>query len=65
MINCFELNRNTKYEKIEKFRKENDLCVNDLMFYSIKQMIQHKVSKGTFRTVGKEVYKITIQKEEE
>lgn len=65
MINCFELNRNTKYEKIEKFCKENDLCVNDLIFYSLNQMIQHKVSKGTFRTIGKEVYEITIQKEEE
>ena len=63
MINCFELNRNTKYEKIEKFCKENDLCVNDLMFYSIYQMIQHKVSKGKYRTIGKEVYEITIQKE--
>lgn len=64
MINCFELNRNTKYEKIEKFCKENDLCVNDLMFYSIHQMIRHNVAKAKFRTVGKEVYDIIIQKEE-
>ena len=65
MINCFELNRNTNYEKIEKFCKENDLCVNNLIFYSINKMIRHNVAKAKFRTVCKEVYEITIQKEEE
>ena len=62
MLYIFENNRNKEYEKINTFRKENDLCINDLAFYVIYELIKHNVAKAVYKTVGKEEYEVIIKR---
>lgn len=60
----FELDRNKEYELIKSFCKENSICINDLLFYTITSMGKYNIDKteDIFKTNKKKEYKVLIER---